>query len=109
MELITAAILWILAAQKGFWTWMALMILGSLVRTPTVALANALAFAHLADPRSRYPRLRAWGTIGWIGACAPGALSAGSRPAGASQWSGSRPTSTSSGCRRSSGARKFRR
>ncbi len=68
MELLTASILWILAAQKGFWTWMALMILGSLVRTPTVALANALAFAHLADPRSRYPRLRAWGTIGWIAA-----------------------------------------
>jgi len=68
MELLTAGILWTLAAQKAFWPWMGLMILGSLVRTPTVALANALAFAHLSDPRSRYPRLRAWGTIGWIAA-----------------------------------------
>ena len=33
---------------------------------PAVALANALAFAHLPDPQAQFPRARLWGTIGWI-------------------------------------------
>jgi hypothetical protein len=33
---------------------------------PTLALSNSIAFAHIKDPESNFPRVRVWGTIGWI-------------------------------------------
>jgi nucleoside transporter len=66
LELITGVLLWVMATQTAFAAWMLLMVIGSIVRTPTVALGNALAFAHLSDPKARFPRVRAWGTVGWI-------------------------------------------
>ncbi len=65
-ELITAVLLWVMATQTSFSAWMVLLLLGSIVRAPTLALANALAFTHLRDAKTRFPRVRAWGTIGWI-------------------------------------------
>ena len=33
---------------------------------PSLALVNAIAFANIDDPDSEFPRIRVWGTIGWI-------------------------------------------
>lgn len=32
----------------------------------SLALANSIGFAHLNDPDTQFPRVRVWGTIGWI-------------------------------------------
>ena len=56
------------AYQTSFGAWLLLSILYSVIYTPTLALTNSLAFAHLDDPGRQFPFVRVWGTIGWIAA-----------------------------------------
>ncbi len=59
--------LWIAVSYAtDFWTWMVLLTLSSVAYVPTIALSNSLAFANLDDVSNRFPRIRVWGTIGWI-------------------------------------------
>ena len=54
--------------QTTFTAWLWLSVLYSVVYTPTLALTNSLAFAHLKEPEREFPFVRVWGTIGWIAA-----------------------------------------
>ena len=56
----------ITAYQTTFSAWLLLSVLYSVIYTPTLALTNSLAFAHLDDPGRQFPFVRVWGTIGWI-------------------------------------------
>jgi MFS family permease len=68
LQLILGVLLWVLPAQRKFVVWLALSVTISLLSGPTVSLANALAFAHLRDPKKQFPWARMGGTIGWIAA-----------------------------------------
>lgn len=68
IQIVFGALLWTLPSVRGFWAWLPLLVALSLLWAPGVALANALAFAHLRDPKAQYPVARMWGTIGWIAA-----------------------------------------
>jgi len=57
---------WVTAYQTGFWPWLGLSVGAALALGPTGALTNSLAFAHLSDPTRQFPKIRVWGTIGWI-------------------------------------------
>jgi len=59
---------WVTAYQTtvSAWTW--LSIAYSIVYMPTLALSNSLAFAHLDDKERGFPKVRVWGTFGWIAA-----------------------------------------
>jgi nucleoside transporter len=57
---------WVTAYQTGFWPWLSLSVGAALALGPTGALTNSLAFAHLSDPTRQFPKIRVWGTIGWI-------------------------------------------
>lgn len=59
---------WVTASQTGFSAWLLLSILYSVVYMPTLALSNSMAFANLGDPERGFPKVRVWGTIGWIAA-----------------------------------------
>ena len=59
---------WITASMTGYTEWLWLSIAYSVVYMPTLALSNSLAFAHLDDRDRQFPRVRVWGTIGWIAA-----------------------------------------
>ena len=54
------------AYQTSFAAWLILSIAYSIVYMPTLSLTNSLAFAHLDDPDRGFPKVRVWGTIGWI-------------------------------------------
>ena len=56
------------AYQTTFSAWLWLSIAYSVLYTPTLALSNSMAFAHLDDPDNQFPKVRVWGTIGWIAA-----------------------------------------
>jgi nucleoside transporter len=60
------AILWVTSYQTTFAAWLALAVAYSLVWAPTNMLTNSLSFVHLSDPDRQFPRVRVWGTIGWI-------------------------------------------
>ena len=59
---------WVTAAQTAFSAWLLLSIFYSVVYMPTLALSNSMGFANLADPERVFPKVRVWGTIGWIAA-----------------------------------------
>lgn len=66
--LVGSAIQWTLSEQTSYGAWLVLAVLYSLVYMPTLALSNSLAFAHLTDRTRQFPKVRVWGTIGWIAA-----------------------------------------
>lgn len=56
------------ARATRFRPLLVLMVLYALCFAPTLALVNALTFAHLATPEIHYFRIRVWGAISWIAA-----------------------------------------
>ena len=66
--LVGGLIKWYTSTQTTFEAWLVLSILYRIVYQPTLALTNSLAFAHLGDADREFPRVRVWGTIGWIAA-----------------------------------------
>ncbi|HEX4611204.1 MAG TPA: MFS transporter, partial [Urbifossiella sp.] len=53
-------------ADSTAWLFYAVALGYALVYSPTLALANAVAFTHVPDGQRDFPGLRVWGTIGWI-------------------------------------------
>ena len=66
--IIGGVVKWITAYQTDYSAWLVLSIIYSIVYMPTLALSNSITFAHMKDPDSDFPKIRVWGTIGWIAA-----------------------------------------
>jgi nucleoside transporter len=66
LHLLGGGLLWLTgtAATPGqFWAYL----LGFfLCYMPTLALVNSITFQHVVSPDRDFPRVRVWGTIGWI-------------------------------------------
>ncbi len=58
----------ILARQTSFSGWIIFSILYSLLYMPTLSLTNSVAFANLSNTETQFPKVRVWGTLGWIAA-----------------------------------------
>jgi len=43
-----------------------LFLLYALLIIPTMALSTAFCFHHITDARREFPRIRVWGTLGWV-------------------------------------------
>ena len=57
-----------LSYQDTFSAWLVLATLYSISYMPTLSLTNSMAFFHLDNSERDFPRVRVWGTIGWIAA-----------------------------------------
>lgn len=66
MLVLGGIIKWMTALQTDYLPWLWLSIAYSVVYMPTLALSNSMAFAHLSDRERQFPKVRVWGTIGWI-------------------------------------------
>ncbi len=66
--IIGGIIKWYTALQTDYVSWVWLSIAYGIVYMPTLALSNSLAFAHIRDADRDFPKVRVWGTIGWIAA-----------------------------------------
>ena len=56
----------ITAEQTDFTAWLILGTAFAILYSPSVSLTNSLAMRHLPNPKVEFPRVRLWGTIGWI-------------------------------------------
>ncbi|PWN06696.1 MFS transporter [Rhodohalobacter mucosus] len=68
-HILGAALLWYAAtitAEPGLFIWT--MFAYFMLYMPTLALVNAISFANIGDPDKEFPKIRVWGTIGWIAA-----------------------------------------
>ena len=59
---------WYTAMQTDYQSWLYLSIIYSVLYMPTLALSNSVAFSHIDDTENTFPKIRVWGTIGWIAA-----------------------------------------
>ncbi|MBU3728276.1 MAG: hypothetical protein FGM37_03375, partial [Phycisphaerales bacterium] len=61
---------WLLAGARTYESFLGFSILYSVLYMPTLSLSNSIAMANLPDATRDFPRVRVWGTIGWIVASA---------------------------------------
>ena len=61
---------WLLAGARSYESFLAISILYSVLYMPTLSLSNSVAMANLSNATTDFPRVRVWGTIGWIVASA---------------------------------------
>jgi nucleoside transporter len=66
LHCIAGALLFLNASSTTFSGFLLIMILFSIAYAPTQALTNSLALSHLDDREHQFPRVRLWGTLGWI-------------------------------------------
>lgn len=65
-HLLGAVLLWVAAGITDSGTFIWVMLVYFMLYMPSLALVNAIAFANIDDPDSEFPRIRVWGTVGWI-------------------------------------------
>ena len=66
LHIVGGAVLYTASTLEAFGQFYPLVILYALLYMPTLALTNSLSFHHLKDSAREFPRVRVWGTIGWI-------------------------------------------
>jgi nucleoside transporter len=53
---------------EGFQWLRGTMLLYALLYMPTLALTNSISFANIDNAEQQFPKIRIWGTLGWIAA-----------------------------------------
>jgi nucleoside transporter len=66
IHLAGAVLMYLLSRAEQFAEFHPLLLTYMLLYMPTLALVNSIAFRALPDPRVHFPRVRLWGTLGWI-------------------------------------------
>jgi len=66
LHIVGGIVLYTASTLGEFGQFYPLVILYALLYMPTLALTNSLSFHHLKDSAREFPRVRVWGTIGWI-------------------------------------------
>ncbi len=66
LHVLSAILLIFMSSQTAFPPFLLFTLLFSIAYVPTQSLTNSLALSHLEDREHSYPRVRLWGTIGWM-------------------------------------------
>ena len=68
LHLMGAALLFYISTLTDFVPFYIALVAYALCFMPTLALANSLSFHQMRAPGTEFPRIRPWGTLGWIAA-----------------------------------------
>jgi nucleoside transporter len=68
LHLLGAALLFYVSTLTDFGSFYTVLLGYTLCFMPTLALSNSLSFHQMRDPGTEFPRVRPWGTLGWIAA-----------------------------------------
>jgi nucleoside transporter len=66
LHLLGAAILYLSSDVTATWPLIFGLLFYNLSYMPTLALVNAVSFRQMQRPDAQFPKVRVWGTIGWI-------------------------------------------
>jgi nucleoside transporter len=66
LHLLGGVIIYFAANSTAAGPLILLLLLYNLMYMPTLALVNAVSFHQMESPDKQFPRVRVWGTIGWI-------------------------------------------
>ena len=66
LHIVGAGLMWKLGSLSEYSHLVVFGLIYSMCYSPTMALTNSLAFHHLPDRDRQFPKVRLWGTIGWI-------------------------------------------
>ncbi|TVR33468.1 MAG: MFS transporter [Balneolaceae bacterium] len=65
-HILGAGLLWYAATVSEPSAFIWIMFAYFMLYMPTLALVNAISFANIGDPDKEFPKIRVWGTLGWI-------------------------------------------
>jgi len=65
-HLLGAVLLYLATFITGNLAFQGIILVYSLLYTPTIALSNSVAFQQMTDPGKQFPWIRVFGTVGWI-------------------------------------------
>ncbi len=68
LHLIGAVTLYYISTVDRFLDFWWLILLYTLLYMPTISLANSISFSQMKEPGKEFPRIRVFGTVGWIAA-----------------------------------------
>jgi nucleoside transporter len=68
LHLMGAALLFYVSTLTAFVPFYTTLLAYALCFMPTLALTNSLSFHQMRAPGTEFPRIRPWGTLGWIAA-----------------------------------------
>ncbi len=66
MHLLGAAVLFYVSRLSGVHEVLVWLLVYNACYMSTLGLVNSISFAQMSDPDSQFPKVRVWGTMGWI-------------------------------------------
>ena len=66
IHIVGGGLLFMCSIAVGFNTFFPYLLIYMILYMPTLALVNSIAFRQMEDPSKEFPKVRVWGTIGWI-------------------------------------------
>merc|ERR1711991_268481 len=66
IHILGGGLLFMCSIALGFDKFYPYILIYTILYMPTLALVNSIAFRQMKDPSKEFPKIRVWGTIGWI-------------------------------------------
>ena len=66
IHIIGGGLLFMCSISTGFDVFYPYILIYMILYMPTLALVNGVAFRQMTNPSQEFPKIRVWGTVGWI-------------------------------------------